>query len=157
MGGLDAGSAGVFAERDVADVVAAIFYCPVAADRLGERLGVEFDLAGGEGDFLGGVPEPGLGVLVPGQAADAGGLDDQAVPLGIEPALNVEGLDLAGLMAAVALGIDAPEALDRGLGCGDVLERGQQARLVGLDLGEQGVAGVAGGLKSFFGSAGRRR
>src|SRR3954451_20029757 len=47
VSGLDAGSAGVFAERDVADVVAAIFYCPVAADRLGERLGVEFDLAGG--------------------------------------------------------------------------------------------------------------
>jgi hypothetical protein len=157
VSGLDAGSAGVFAERDVADVVASIFYCPVAADRLGERIGVEGDLASVEGNFLGGVPEPGLGVLVPGQAADAGGLDDQAVPLGIELAPDVEGLDLAGLMAAVALGIDAPEVLDRGLGCCDVLERGQQGRLVGLDLGEQRVAGVAGGLKCFFGSAGRRR
>jgi hypothetical protein len=84
-------------------------------------------------------------------------LDDQAVPLGIEPSPDVEGLDLAGFMAAVALGIDSPEALDRGLGGGDVLERGQQGRLVGLDLGEQGAAAVAGGLKGFFGSAGRRR
>ena len=130
---------------------------PVASDRLAERLGAEDDLAGVEGNFLGGVPEPGLCVLVPGQAADPGGVDDQAVPLGIEPAPDLEGLDLAGLMAAVALRIDTPEALDRGLGCCDVLERGQQGRLVGLDLGEQGAAAVARRLKGFFGSAGRRR
>ena len=129
----------------------------MVSDRLAERLGAESDLTGVEGDFLGFVPEAGLGILVPGQAGDAGGADDQAVPLGVEFALDVEGLDLAGLMAAVALGIDAPEVLDRGLGCGDVLERGQQGRLVGLDLGEQGVAAVAGRLKGFFDNAGRRR
>jgi hypothetical protein len=137
--------------------MAAVLNAPVVSDRLAERLGAEDDLAGVEGDFLGGVPEPGLCVLVPGQAADAGGLDDQAVPLGVEPAPDLEGLDLAGLMAAVALGVDTPEALDRGLGCCDVLERGQQGRLVGLDLGEQGAAAVARRLKCFFGSAGRRR
>ena len=153
----DAGSAGVFAERDIPDVVAAILDRPMTPDRLAERLGAEGDLAGVEGDFLGGVPEPGLGVLVPGQAADAGGLDDQAVPLGVEPALDIEGLDFAGFMAAVAPGIDALEALGRGLGCCDILKRGQQGRLVGLDLGEQGVAAVAGRLKGFFDSAGRRR
>jgi hypothetical protein len=157
VSGLDAGSAGVFAERDVADVVAAIFYCPVAADRLGERLGAEGDLAGVEGDFLGGVPEAGPGVLVPGQAGDAGGLDNQAVPLGVKLAPDVEGVDRAGFMAAVAPGIDTLDAVGCGLGGGDAFERGQQGRLVGLDLGEQRVAGVAGGLKSFFGSAGRRR
>ena len=154
---LDAGSAGVFAERDVADVMAPIFNAPVVSDRLAERLGAEGDLAGVEGDLLGFVPEPGLGVLVPGQAGDAGGVDDQAVPLGVELALDVEGLDLAGFMAAVAPGIDALEALGRRLGGGDVLERGQQGRLVGLDLGEQGVAAVAGRLKGFFDNAGRRR
>jgi hypothetical protein len=137
--------------------MAAVLNPPMVSDHLAERLGAEGDLAGVEGDVLGGVPEAGLGVLVPGQAADAGGLDDQAVPLGVEPALDVEGLDLAGLMAAVAPGIDTPGVLDRGLGGGDVLERGQQGRLVGLDLGEQRVAAVAGGLKGFFGSAGRRR
>ena len=154
---LDAGSAGVLAEGDVADVMAPIFNAPVVSDRVAECLGTEGDLAGVDGNLLGGVPEPGPGVLVPGQAADAGGLDDQAVPLGVEFALDVEGLDLAGFMAAVAPGIDAFEALGRGLGCCDVLERGQQGRLVGLDLGEQGAAAVAGGLKGFFGSAGRRR
>ena len=154
---LDAGSAGVFAKRDIPDVMAAIFNAPVVSDRLGERLGVESDLTGVKGDFLGFVPEAGLGILVPGQAGDAGGADDQAVPLGVEFALDVEGLDFAGLMAAVALRIDTPEALDRGLGCCDVLERGQQGRLIGLDLGEQGVAAVAGRLKGFFDSAGHRR
>jgi hypothetical protein len=81
---LDAGSAGVFTERDVADVMASILDAPMASDRIAERLGAEDDLAGVEGDFLGFVPEAGLGVLVPGQAGDAGGVDDQAVPLGAE-------------------------------------------------------------------------
>jgi hypothetical protein len=137
--------------------MAPILNAPVVSDRLAKRLGAESDLTGVEGNFLGFMPEPGLGILVPGQAGDSGGLDDQAVPLGVEFALDVEGLDLAGFMAAVAPGIDAFEALGRGLGCCDVLERGQQGRLIGLDLGEQGVAAVAGRLKGFFDSGGRRR
>ena len=153
----DAGSAGVFAEGDVADIMARIFNAPVVSDRLAERLGAESDLTGVEGDLLGFVPEPGLGILVPGQTGDAGGADDQAVPLGLELALDVEGFDLAGFMAAVALGIDTLEAVGRRLGGGDALERGQQARLVGLDLGEQGVAAVTGRLKGFFDNGGRRR
>ena len=94
---------------------------------------------------------------MPGQARDPGGLDDQAVPLGVEFVLNVEGLDLAGFMTAMTFGIHALEALDWRLLGGDLLERGQQARLVGLDLGEQCVAAVAGRLKGFFDSEGRRR
>jgi hypothetical protein len=153
----DAGSAGVFAERDIPDVMAPIFNAPVVSDRLAERLGAESDLTGVEGDFLGFVPEPGLGILVPGQTSDAGGADDQAVPLGVELALDVEGFDLAGFMAAVAPGIDAFEAVGRRLGGGDGLECGQQDRLIGLDLGEQSVAAVAGRLKGFFDSGERRR
>jgi hypothetical protein len=151
----DAGSAGVFAERDIPDVMASIFNAPVVSDRLAERLGAESDLTGVKGDLLGFVPEPGLGILVPGQTGDAGGADDQA--LGVELALDVEGFDLAGFMAAVAPGIDAFEAVGRRLGGGDALERGQQDRLIGLDLGEQGVAAVAGRLKGFFDSGERRR
>ena len=134
--------------------MAAIFNAPVAADRRADRLGAEGDLAGVERDVLGGVPQAGLGVLVPGQA---GGADDQAVPLRVELAPDVEGVDRAGLVPAVAAGIDAAAALGRGLGGGDGLERGQQARLVGLDLGEQRVAAVASGLNGFFDSAGRQR
>jgi hypothetical protein len=114
-------------------------------------------LAGVEGNLLGGAPQPGPGVLVPGQAANAGGLDDQAVPLGVELGPNVEGLDLAGFMAAVAPGIDAFEALGRRLGGGDILKRGQQGWLIGLDLGEQSVAAVVRRLKGFFDSGGRRQ
>jgi hypothetical protein len=137
--------------------MAAIFDGPVVSDRLAERLGAEGDLAGVEANLLGGVPEPGLGVFVPSQAGDAAGADDQAVPLGVELALNVEGLNQTGFMTAMALGVDTLEAGDRRLVGGDVLERSQQARLVGLDLGEQRVAAVAGRLKGFFDSAGRRR
>jgi hypothetical protein len=72
------------------------------------------------------------------------------IPLGVEFALDVEGLDFAGLLAAMAPGIDAFVAVGRRLGGGDALERGQQGRLIGLDLGEQGVAAVAGRLKGFF-------
>ena len=93
--------------------MAPIFYRPVASDRLAERFGVEFDLAGVERNFLGCLPEAGFGVLVPSQARDPGSLDDQAVPLGIEFVLNVEGLDLAGFMTAVAPGIDALETVGR--------------------------------------------
>jgi hypothetical protein len=124
--GLDAGPAPVFAERDVANIMAPIFYCPVVSDRLAERFAVEFDLAGVERNLFGCIPKAGSGVLVPSQARDPGG--DQA--LGIEFALNVEGLDLAGFMTAMAFGINALEALDRRLLGGDLLERGQQPRLL---------------------------
>jgi hypothetical protein len=153
----DAGSAGVLTECDIPDVVAAIFDRPMPPDRLAERLGAEGDLADIEGDVLGFVPEAGLCILVPGQAADAGSMDDQAVPFGVEPGPNVEGLNLAGFMAAVASGIDAFEALGRRLGGGDILKPGQQGWLIGLDRGEQSVAAVARRLKGFFDSEGRRR
>ncbi len=87
---------------------------------------------------------------MPGQAGDAGGAHDQAGPLGVQFAPGIEGLDLTGLVAAVALGIDAGEAVGRRLRGGDGLKRGQQGRLVGLDLGEQRVAAVARRLESFL-------
>ena len=113
MDRLDASSAPIFAERNVSNIMAAIFDTPVVSDRLAERLGAEGDLAGIKGNLLGGVPEAGLGVLVPGQAEDAGGADDQAVPLGVKLAPDVEGINRAGLMTAVPLRVDAFEAVDR--------------------------------------------
>ena len=80
----------------------------------------------------------------------------KAVLIGKEFVLNVEGLDLAGFMTAMAFGINALEALDRRLLSGDGLERDKQGWLVGLDLGEQRVAAVAGCFKGFCGNAGRR-
>jgi hypothetical protein len=46
-------------------------------------------------------------------------LDDQAVPLGVELAGDVESLDQTGFMTAVTLGINALEARDRRLVGGD--------------------------------------
>ena len=100
------------------------------------------------------MPEAGLGVLVPGQA---GGLDNQAVPLGVDLAPDDEGLERAVFIAAVAPEIDTLEAVGRDLGGGDAFERGQQGRLIGLDLGKQGVAAVAGRLKGFFDNGGHLR
>jgi hypothetical protein len=37
--------------------------------------------------------------------------------------------------------------------CGDVFEAAQQARLIVLDLHDQVIAGLAGDLEGFFGSA----
>jgi hypothetical protein len=103
------------------------------------------------------VPEAGLGVLVPGQAGDTGGTDNQAVPRGVELAGDLEGFNPPGFMTAMAFGLDTLEAVGRRLVGGPCLKRGQQARLVGLDLGEQSVAAVAGNLKGFFGNARRQR
>ena len=137
--------------------MAPIFYRPVASDRLAECFSVEFDLAGVERNFLGCLPEAGSGVLVPSQVRDPGGLDDQAVPLGVEFALDIEGFDQAVFLTAVALAVDGFEAPGRRLVGGDALERRQQDWLVGLDLGEQGVAAVTGRLECFFDNAKRRR
>ena len=90
---------------------------------------------------------------MPGQAGDAGG--DQA--LGVEFALDIEGFDQAVFLTAVALAVDGFEAPGRRLVGGDALERRQQDWLVGLDLGEQGVAAVTGRLECFFDNAKRRR
>ena len=87
---------------------------------------------------------------MPSQARDPGGLDNQAVPLGVELAGDVESLDQTGFMTAVTLGINALEALDRRLVGGDGLERDKQGWLVGLDLSEQSVAAVAGCFKVFL-------
>ena len=87
---------------------------------------------------------------MPSQARDPGGLDNQAVPLGVELAGDVESLDQTGFMTAVTLGINALEARDRRLLSGDGLERDKQGWLVGLDLGKQSVAAVASCFKVFL-------
>ena len=68
-----------------------------------------------------------------------------------------EDLDPALLVAAVAVAVDRLVPVDRrvlGAQGGDGVT---QARLVGLDPGEQGVAGRSGDGEGFFDSAGRRR
>jgi hypothetical protein len=59
-------------------------------------------------------------------------------------------------VAAVAVAVDRLVAVDRRAPGAQGDEGLMQARLVGLDPGEQGVAGRSGGGEGFFGSAGRR-
>ncbi len=116
---LDPGSAVVFTERDVANVMASIFDRPVAADGMAERLGAKGNLADVEGDLIRRVPQSRLGVLVPGQASDAGSAPNQVVPLGGECAGDVEDLDQTVLLAAVAVAINGFKAVGCALDGGD--------------------------------------
>jgi hypothetical protein len=67
-----------------------------------------------------------------------------------------EDLDPALLVAAVAVAVDRLVAVDRRTPGAQGDEGVMQARLVGLDPGEQRVAGLCSQGEGFFGSAGRR-
>ncbi len=147
----------VLTKSDVADVVVSVLDAPVSADGSFGDLGGERDLGGVIGDFVGFKPVSGFGVLVPGEAFDADGNGDQAVPIGAETGCDIEGFDPAMLLSAMAdapLGTDGIEGRRGGANLDDRVEQGL---LVGLDLGEKEIAGVSGCLKSFFDSAWRRR
>ena len=79
-----ANAALVFEEADIADVMASVFDSPVLADCGADGGGGQVDLRCMEGGLLGRLPEAGGGVLVPGEPGDAGGGDDQTVPVGAE-------------------------------------------------------------------------
>jgi hypothetical protein len=83
-GRLGSNAAGVLAEGDIANVVIAMLHAPMTTDRLAKGFGVQCRLAHVEAGFVGREPKPGLGVLMPGQAFNAGGANDQIVPLRIE-------------------------------------------------------------------------
>ena len=94
---------------------------------------------------------------MPSQAFDADGDGNQAVPIGTEMGGDVEGFDqtmLLPTMADAPFGVDRIKGMRGGTNLGDRVEQGF---LVGLDLGEEEIAGVPGCLKSFFDSAWRRR
>ena len=98
-----------------------------------------------------------IGVLVPSEAGDAGGGDDQAVPVGAEAAGDIEGLDQTMLLSAMPVALDGLGAVGGRRGGADRFEGIVQDRLVGFDLGDQDVSGIPGGFKGFFDSAWHRR
>src|SRR5207342_2656288 len=111
-----ANAALVFEEADIADVMASVFDSPVLADCGADRGGGQVDLRCMEGGLLGRLPEAGGGVLVPGEPGDAGGGNDQAVPVGAEAAGDVERLDQPMLLATVAVALDGQGAVHGLLG-----------------------------------------
>ena len=106
---------------------------------------------------MGRVPAAGGGVLVPGEPGDAGGGDDQAVAVGVETPGDVEGLDQAMLLSAMAVAVDGRGAVGGLVGGTDRFDRLVQGLLVGFDLGDEKASGIPGRFKAFFGSASHRR
>jgi hypothetical protein len=120
-----------------------------------EGRGVERDLAGVVGDLLAPPPQAGGGVPDPGPAGDPRDGGDVAPPARRQVG-GREDLDPAVLLAAVAVAVDRLVAVDRCVLGAQGDEGVMQAGLVGLDPGEQRVAGRSGRGEGFFGSAGRR-
>ena len=86
-----------------------------------------------------------------------GGGVDQAVPVGSEAADDVEGLDVTMLLSAMSGSVDGLGAVGGFFGDADRVDCVEQGLLVGFDLGEQDVSGIACGFKGFFDSAWHRR
>lgn len=111
MSWLFADSAGVFVKGYIPDIVVSVFYAPMVANGVGVFLGGQRDLADVVGDLVGGVPEAGFGILVPSQTGDAGGGDDQAVPVRADTTGKAEDFNVAMLLAAMALAVDGLETM----------------------------------------------
>jgi hypothetical protein len=137
----------VLEEADIADVMASVFDAPMLADRRGGCAGGQSDLTRKEGCLVGAVPAAGRGVLVPGEPGDAGGGDDQTVPVGAETAGDVERLDPTMLLSTVADAVDGLGAVGGLLGGTDRFDGIVQGLLVGFDLGDQKASGIPRGFK----------
>jgi hypothetical protein len=98
----------------------------------------------------------GRGGTDEGIALDAHDGGDQRRPLGLVERRSGEVDRDAAVFLAISREIAAVIDGERRGCCGDVFEATQQARLVVLDLDDQVIAGVAGDLEGFFGSAWRR-
>src|SRR4051794_29271989 len=132
----------VLAQDAVADVVVAVLDAPVGADRPPEARRVQRDLADVVGDLAPGPPQAGAGVLAPAQARDAGRAGDRPPPSRREPALHLEDLDAAMLLAAVPAAVRRLVPVDRLPLGAEPRDRVMQAGLVGLEPDQQGAAGL---------------
>lgn len=157
VAGFGSNAAVVFEEGNIADVVAAIFNAPMLADGCGDGGGGQSDLTRKEGCLVGAVPEAGRGVLVPGEPGDAGGGDDQTVPVGAETPGDVERLDPTMLLSTVAVAVDGLGAVGGLLDGTDRFDPVVQGLLVGFDLSDQKASCIFGRFKGFFDSASHRR
>ena len=151
--GSDAGL--IFEEADIPDVEVAVFDAPMLTDGGAEGGGIQGDLAGIEGDLTGLLP--GLGIPVPGMTGDADSGLDQPFLVGSEALSDLEGFDETSLVSAMALLVDGQGGIERLVYGRNGLESIEQGLLIGLDLGDQIIAGLPCRLKGLFDSAWRRR
>src|SRR3954451_18337981 len=139
--GLAPDAAVVLPQDAVADVVVAVLDAPVRPDGPPEGRRVQPGLAGVEGDLLGPDPQPGAGVLAPGQARDPRRAGDPRPPVRVEAAPHLEDLDPAVLLPAVPAAVDRLEPVG-GLPLGAERNQGvTEARLVVHHPHQQRVAG----------------
>jgi len=125
VGGLVSDAALVLAEGYVADIVVSVFDPPMAANCGLGGFCREDELGSVVGDFVGFEPVSRFGILVPGEAFDPNGADDQVVPLGSETRGDIEGFDQAMLLSAMAdasLGADGVERTGGGADVDDFSE-----------------------------------
>ena len=146
--GADAGA--VFGERDIPGVVGRGLDAPAGADGVGGAGRVERRVGDIESGLAGMAQQPGFAVAGEHLALDAGDGGDVRVPVGSgKPVGGIEDRDGAAFVA-VAAGIVAVGACERGCGGGDFLDLSVQGRLVVFDLDDQGDAGVRRDLEMFF-------
>jgi hypothetical protein len=118
--GLVSDAALVLAESYVADIVVPVFYAPMGADCGLGGFCREGDLGSVVGDFVGFEPVSRFGVLVPGEAFDPNGADDQVVPIGSEAGGDIEGFDEAVLLSAMADASLSADGIERAGGSADI-------------------------------------
>jgi hypothetical protein len=139
-------------------VVAAVLDAPMPAHEAAEARRVGPHLAGVVRDLLAPPPQAGGGIPEPSPAGDPGDGGDVAPPARREVGgRRREDLDPALLVTAPAVAIDRLVPVERRVPGAQGDEGVMQARLVGLDPGEQGVAGRSGDGEGFFGSSAGHR
>ena len=136
-------------------MVAAVLDTPMPAHDAAEARRVEPHLAGVVRALLAPPPQAGGGTPEPSPAGDPGDGGDVDPPARREVG-GREDLDPALLVTAPAVAIDRLIPVERRVPGAQGDEGVMQAGLVGLDPGEQGVAGRSGDGGGFFGSAGHR-
>jgi hypothetical protein len=146
--GSDPGS--ILGEGDVADVVRGIFDTPMSADGFGGNLGGERCIGDVEGGLVGQLEQAGFGIAGGDGALDLDDGGDVGMPVGTgERAGRMEDGDGAGFVA-IAAAVAGPDDVVWGAGCGDMVDRLFQRRLIVLDLDDEAdVAGLGDGERFF--------
>jgi hypothetical protein len=146
---IDPDPTGIFSEGYVADVMMRLDF-PVPPDGAAEFGGAQACLTEIDRGVVGRRPQAILGILVPGQAGDAGRGDDQFAPAGAEATGDIEGLDPAPLLPAVRNLVLDFAPIGGGASVREIFKGMKQGRLVAFDLSEDIAVGLRGCEKVSF-------
>ena len=140
----------ILGEGDVSDIVRRIFDAPMSADGAGGDPGRERCVGDVEGGIVGQLEQAGFGIAGGDGAFDLNDGGDMGLPVGAgERAGRVEDGDNAGFVA-IAAAVAGPEDVVWGAGCGDMVDRLFQRRLIVLDLDDEADVARLGDGERFF-------